>query len=158
MTAQHQIEFLEKLAGRYTHDINEAKDLVQDTLYKSIKKRHLYKEGTNLKAWLATIMKNNFINSLRKKKRVTHQGEFTEMPYKFTPRVKNDYSRRNLREDIEFAFGQIDPMLADPLKMSLEGHPYEEIAAKYDVPLGTIKSRIFHGRKKVQALLKHHRA
>lgn len=157
MTAEHQVEFLQRLAFRYTSDINDANDLVQDTMYKAIKKRHLYKEGTNLKAWLATIMKNNFINTLRKKKRVSHPGEWEEVPNKFMPKVKNEVNRRALQEDINEAFEQIDPILGEPLRMSLEGYPYEEIAALYGVPLGTIKSRIFHGRKKVQAHLAHHR-
>lgn len=158
MTAEHQIEFLERLAYRFTKDANDANDLVQDTLYKSIKKRHLYKEGTNLKAWLATIMKNNFINSLRKKKRETQKEDFTDMPLQFTPRVKNDFASQNLKYDIDQAFETLDPLLADPFRMSLEGYAYEEIAAKYNVPLGTIKSRIFHARKKVQGMLLHHRA
>jgi RNA polymerase sigma-70 factor (ECF subfamily) len=158
MTAENQIDFLQRLAGRFTQDANEANDLVQDTLYKSIKKRHLYKEGTNFKAWLATIMKNNFINGLRKKKRETQKADFTDMPYHLTPRVNNDYLRTSIGRDIEKAFADLDPLLADPFKMSLEGYAYEEIAQKYAVPLGTVKSRIFHARKKVQAKLQHLRA
>ncbi|MES2458005.1 MAG: sigma factor [Bacteroidota bacterium] len=72
---------LETFAMKFTQDVEDANDLVQDTLIKAIRYHHLYKQGTNLKGWLYTIMKNTFINDYRKGSRknavILNTEEFT---------------------------------------------------------------------------------
>lgn len=149
MTIIKQIEYLERIAPRYARDTNEAKDLVQDTLYKSLTKRHLFKEGTNLKAWLATIMKNNFINGLRKKKRELSFGHHADMGH-LSPQVEMTDDQWLLKE-VWKGVEELPEGYSGPLKMYVQGYSYEDISKRYDAPIGTIKSRIFHARRRLKA-------
>lgn len=154
MTVQNQLEFLHRIAYRYTTDKNEINDLVQETMYKALKKRHLYKEGTNLKGWLATIMKNNFINRLRKKKREIHVGDQQDLS-RMNQTVAGQADHLVLTKAINKAINDLPSNLAEPLKMCMAGYSYEEIANTFEVPIGTIKSRIFHARKNLKKHLQY---
>ena len=154
MTIQHQLEFLHSIAYRYTTDQNEVNDLVQETMYKALKKRHLFKEGTNLKGWLATIMKNNFINKLRKKKREIHVGDQQDLS-RMNQIVVDGADHLVLTKAINKAINDLPENLGEPLKMCMAGYSYDEIANTFEVPLGTIKSRIFHARKNLKKQLQY---
>jgi len=156
----HQIASLRGLlkvfTRKFTSDKDESHDLVQDTLVKALIYRDKFRENTNLKGWLFTIMRNTFINNYRKNRRtrkVSDQAkEFifhsTEDEHTFSkPHESLEYSHiwnnvNDLREE-----------LRAPFEMNCTGYKYQEIADHLGIPLGTVKNRIFHARKEIQKKL-----
>jgi len=143
-------DFLKPFAITLTRDNESAKDLVQETMYKAIANSEKYNNGTNIKAWLYTIMRNIFINSYRKK--VKQQVIFDSTPNDFLL----DYNQSailNLAEsglqlkEIQTAIYHLPSIFKDPFLLYFEGYKYQEIAGILHEPLGTIKSRIHFARK-----------
>ena len=133
----------------------DAEDLYQDTAYRIITNAEKYNPGTNFKAWAVTIMRNIFINNYRKKLRRNLIIDQTPNNYYLdsgTEMIPNDGET-----SVEFTelMGMVDTLPEDfrkPFMMAYEGFKYEEIAEELGSPLGTIKSRIFFARKKLQKL------
>ena len=125
--------FLEAFALKLTSDTEKANDLFQETVCRAITYRDKFHSG-NLKAWLATIMRNLFINSMREKK----LGDSTIM-------------MKELKSEIDL----LHPDLKKPFIMKYEGFKYQEIADEMDAPLGTIKSRIHIARKQLMRKLSY---
>ncbi len=143
---------LENFAFSLTHNQEEAKDLVQDTFLKAISHQKAYKEDTNLRAWLFTIMKNSFINNYRKNKRV----QSIIIKEGSTPWVNNIPSNIIYHADHNTQYNQILSLINNlpeeqklPFEMINQGYKYCEIAEKFNIPIGTVKSRIFLARKKL---------
>jgi len=135
----------------------DAEDLYQDTAVRIITNADKYRQGTNFKAWAVTIMRNIFINNYRKKVR-------RNMIIDQTP---NNYYINSGEEGVtnagesNVALGELISLVnslpgefKDPFMMAYQGYKYEEIAEQLEAPLGTIKSRIFFARKKLQKLYK----
>ncbi|MFM2286145.1 MAG: Sigma-W factor [Bacteroidota bacterium] len=148
---------LKYFALNLTSNDEEAKDLLQETLLKAISNKHRFVEKTNLKAWLYTIMKNIFINNYRRAVKAntivdsTKDLYFINIPQQsqsFAPESK--YSEREILKKIE--------MLQDeyriPFTMYFDGYKYKEIADYLDLPIGTVKSRIFLARRQLMTMLK----
>lgn len=143
---------LENFAFSLTHNQEEAKDLVQETFLKAILHQKAYQKDTNLRAWLFTIMKNSFINNYRKNKRI--QSVITKEDS--TPWVNNIPSNVIYQADHNTQYSQILTLINTlpeeqriPFKMMTQGFKYCEIAKKFNIPIGTVKSRIFLARKKL---------
>lgn len=159
MTVQNQIPFLYKVAYRFTTDKKVADDLVQETCYKALKNKNRFKEGTNLRAWLSVILRNIFINDYRKKSRYFNTDNIS-----IYASTKKTYRERNGGESIiaiDYINKAIDKLPVNfkgPFVLYLEGYAYREIADKYSVPLGTIKSRIHLARKYLKNELKELKA
>ena len=143
--------FLRSFALSLTQNQSDSDDLVQDTLHRAMRNLDKYKDGTNFRAWMATIMKNIFINNYRRK---TRQNTMLDGLDERTSTVidRNHFeintASSNLSE--ELIVKEIDALKDDlrlPFLMHVDGFKYEEIALQLDVPLGTIKSRIFHARR-----------
>ncbi|MEO0872985.1 MAG: RNA polymerase sigma factor [Bacteroidota bacterium] len=153
---QEHIPNLQAFALQLTRDKNDAEDLYQDTVYKAIRYRHLYKPKTNLQAWLMTIMRNTFINEWRRRKR---KQQITEMQIpgvtfsQSTP-VSNGGERKMVMQEIMKTLSEIDKGLSKPFLMAFKGYKYEEIAEEMGLPLGTVKSRIHQARKLLKAKIK----
>lgn len=152
--------FLHQLAMKLTKDIDDAKDLIQETFFKAIKNKDKYKEGTNIKGWLYTIMKNTFINQYRKKKFQNTFIDDTDNKFfiSYSSRDKVVQSDKNL--DMEYLMKRIediDKVYLETFMMYYNGYKYEEIAEIMNIPLGTVKSRIFLARKKMMERLKDYR-
>lgn len=136
-----------------TNNRDDAYNLVQDTTLKALDNQDKYAEGTNFKAWVFTIMRNLFINSYRKGVREATVVDTTDNLYHLNLSQDSGYESP---EDSYAAneIGQAINELADeyriPFSMHVAGYKYEEIAEKMNLPLGTIKSRIFTARKKLQ--------
>jgi RNA polymerase sigma-70 factor (ECF subfamily) len=133
----------------------DAEDLYQDTAVRIITNADKYKAGTNFKAWAVTIMRNIFINNYRKKVRRNMIIDQTPNNYYLN---SGDKAVSNKGES-NVAFGEllsmVDSLPEDfkkPFMMAYQGYKYEEIANELDAPLGTIKSRIFFARKKLQKM------
>ena len=144
-------EFLKPFAITLTRDTEAAKDLFQETLYRAISNKDKYNVGTNIKAWLYTIMRNIFINNYRRKAK--QNTIFDSSPNEFllnsSPSVIiSNNAESNLRmKDIQLAVHQLPEIFRNPFLLYFDGFKYHEIADMLHEPLGTIKSRIHFARK-----------
>ncbi len=136
-----------------TANRDDAYDLLQDTTLKALDNRDKYVENVNFRGWMFTIMRNLFINSYRKGVREATVVDTTDNLYHLNLSQDSGYESP---EDSYGAseIGQAINEFADeyriPFSMHVAGYKYEEIAEKMNLPLGTIKSRIFTARKKLQ--------
>lgn len=141
---------LKNFAMSLTHNTDDALDLVQDTFVKAITYREKFEDSTNLKAWLFTIMKNTFINSYRRAVK-TKQIMQTNADVAMARAWKNNYcdntESRLAAKDILNKIENLDDQYKIPFTRYYNGFKYEEIAQEMQLPLGTIKSRIFIARK-----------
>jgi len=143
---------LENYAYSLTKDSVNGQDLVQQTMMKAIDKIHQFKQGTNLKAWLFTIMRNNFINDIRKKSKIVDREELSSyVPYSSRQMHVNNFGETNMMlELLEKEVASLPDNLRLPFEMMVEGYAYKEIADKLEMPLGSVKSFIHKARKRLQ--------
>ena len=152
-------DFLKPFAVTLTRDSEAAKDLFQETLYRALANKDKYNVGTNIKAWLYTIMRNIFINNYRRK---TKQNTiFDSSPNEFLLNQKqvavNDTPEGNLRvKDIQGAIHNLPEIFRNPFLLYFDGFKYHEIAGMLMEPLGTIKSRIHFARKLLKAQIQRY--
>ncbi len=143
-------EFLKPFAVTLTRDNEVAKDLLQETMYRALANKDKYNVGTNIKAWLYTIMRNIFINNYRRKAK--QNTIFDNSPNEFLLNY-NQVTISNAAEgalklkDIQGAIQKLPEIFKDPFLLYFEGYKYHEIADILKEPLGTIKSRIHFARK-----------
>ena len=152
---------LETFAFKFTGDVEDANDLVQDTIIKAIRYVHLYKEETNLRGWLYTIMKNTFINSYRsgtRRKAVITTAEDLSMYQTSKNTAKNLGENKFVMEDIHKALANLQSDYATPFLRYFEGYKYHEIAEELDIPIGTVKTRIHMARQGLKAQLKMYKS
>ena len=144
--------FLKPFAVRLTGDISEAEDLIQETMLRAISNEGKFQFGTNLKAWLFTIMKNIFINNYRKKvKRKTIADVTDNLFYLHASATAiNNGERSFVMKDINRVIQDLSPDYRVPFLMHYKGYKYQEIAETLNLPLGTVKSRIFFARKELK--------
>lgn len=141
---------LKNFALSLTHDTDDALDLVQDTFVKAITYRDKFEESTNLKAWLFTIMKNTFINSYRravKTNQIMQSNADLAMARAFKDNYNDMTESRIAAKEILKKIEGLDDQYKIPFTKHYNGYKYEEIAKEMQLPLGTIKSRIFLARK-----------
>ncbi|MEY2904023.1 MAG: hypothetical protein RJA52_39 [Bacteroidota bacterium] len=146
---------LKSFALKLTTNTDDASDLFQDTVIRILANSEKFKEGTNFKAWSLTIMRNIFINDYRKKVRRNMIIDQTPNEYYINSgdRVVENEGEQNI--SIKELMGMVNTLPDDfrtPFMMAYEGYKYEEISEELDSPLGTIKSRIFFARKKLQKM------
>ena len=153
----HISSSLRAFSLKLTGNSVDAEDLYQDTAVRIITNADKYNPGTNFKAWAVTIMRNIFINNYRKKMRRNMIIDQTPNNYYLN---SGDKTVSNEGET-NVAFGELVAMVDSlpedfkrPFMMAYQGYKYEEIADELGAPLGTIKSRIFFARKKLQAMYK----
>lgn len=138
-------------AASLTRNSAAADDLVQDTIVKAWKNFDKFQEGTNLRAWLFTILRNTFYSDLRKKKREVEDvdGVMAE-----TLSEKPHHDGRLAMADFEKVFVQLPVEQREALILvGASGMSYEEAAETCGVAIGTIKSRINRGRARLAELL-----
>lgn len=148
---------LEAFAMKFTNDVEDANDLVQDTIIKAIRYHNLYKQGTNLRGWLYTIMKNTYINEYRKGVRRTSFIETSEdlSSYQLYNSASGNLGENKfVMEDINKALGKLQPEYATPFLRYLEGYKYQEISEEMNIPIGTVKTRIHIARQQLKNSLK----
>jgi RNA polymerase sigma-70 factor (ECF subfamily) len=143
-------DFLKPFAINLTKDAETAKDLFQETLYKALANEEKYNVGTNIKAWLFTIMRNIFINDYRRKTK--QQTIFDSTPndqlLNYRQGAISNTAEINLGlKEIYKAVYQLPDIFKTPFLLYFEGYKYHEIAKALNEPLGTIKSRIHFARK-----------
>ncbi len=150
-------EFLQPFALSLTRDTELAKDLLQETIYRALANREKYHSGTNIKAWLYTIMRNIFINNYRRKNRHSSIVDQTARQYLQLQQqgvVSNTTESGLQLKEMEKAIADLPIIFKKPFQLYFEGYKYHEIAKALKEPLGTIKSRIHFARKLLKAELK----
>lgn len=149
-------EFLKPFAITLTRDNETAKDLLQETMYRALANQDKYNVGTNIKAWLYTIMRNIFINNYRKKSR--QNTVFDNTPNEFLidynqVTIANPAESNLKLKEIGKAIHGLPEIFRNPFLLYYDGYKYHEIAEMLEEPLGTIKSRIHFARKLLKTQL-----
>jgi RNA polymerase sigma-70 factor (ECF subfamily) len=159
------LDALYNTAYRMTRNSEDAEDLIQETYLKAYKYYDKFQEGTNLKAWLFKIMKNTFINAYRKRQQVPPETDFGEIEGSFESLVSEEVIRSIKDPEEELVAGVLDEDIQSALEelpedfrmvvllADLEGFSYKEIAGILDVPVGTVMSRLYRGRRLLEAAM-----
>ena len=145
--------FLKPFAIMLTRDSEVAGDLFQETMYRAMANREKYNAGTNIRAWLHTIMRNIFINSYRRKLKRATIIDNTPNDYFTDQQQKNVYTIEAAMhvKDIMVRVHSLPDIFKKPFILYFDGFRYHEIANMLHEPLGTIKSRIHFARKTLKS-------
>jgi RNA polymerase sigma-70 factor (ECF subfamily) len=163
------MDMLYSTALKMTRNIEEAEDLVQDTYMRAYRFFDKFEQGTNFKAWIFRILTNTFINNYRKKTRTPRQVELDKVSFFLEdedesfqePEELNAYEEETYGElfddDINHALERLSEEFRQIIILAdVEGLSYKEIAEKADIPIGTVMSRLFRGRRMLQRSLFHY--
>jgi RNA polymerase sigma-70 factor (ECF subfamily) len=146
-----------RVALRLSGNEQQAEDLAQETMLKAYRSWHQYRRGTNVRAWLLTILRHTFINEYRKARRVGREIDISDIePYTVFRDVQEaDPEGRFFDQIVDRQITDAIEALPDEFRETLilsdiEGLPYAEIAEITEVPVGTVKSRLFRARHALQ--------
>lgn len=152
----HHSDSLKSYARNFTKDNEDANDLVQETMLKAITYFSNFRDGTNLKGWLYTIMKNTFINNYRRINKtnslITKEEEISAANLVVSS-TKNMGENKFVMEDINIALNNLSEDYYTPFTMYFEGYKYHEISEQLSIPIGTVKTRIHVARKAMKKTL-----
>ena len=149
-----------RFAYKLTTDREEANDLLQETSLKALDNEDKYMPDTNFKGWMYTIMRNIFINNYRKVVRDQTFVDRTENLYHLNLPQESGFESTESSYDLKEMHRIVNSLPKEykvPFEMHVSGFKYREIAEKLNLPLGTVKSRIFFTRQKLQEELKDFR-
>jgi RNA polymerase sigma-70 factor (ECF subfamily) len=157
------LDALYRVALRLTGDASQAEDLVQDTMLKAYRSWRQYRPGTNAKGWLLTILRNTFINDYRRRKHepVAMDLEAVE-PYALDRSIQEvdpegSFFSQIVDAKVLEAIDALPEEFREVLVLSdVEGMRYAEIAETLQIPVGTVKSRLFRARHQLQSDLYSH--
>jgi RNA polymerase sigma-70 factor (ECF subfamily) len=144
---------LNNFAFKLTRNREDSKDLYQETAYRALVNQDKFRVGTNLKAWLFTMMRNIFINNYRKKIKRNTILDSTDNQFYLNsggPAILNGADSAIMMNELEALVNKLDDSTRIPFMMHYYGYKYQEIAEQLNLPLGTIKSRIFFARKELK--------
>lgn len=160
------MDSLYNTAYRMSRNRQDAEDLLQETYLRAYKYYDKFQEGTNFKAWLFKILKNTFINRYRKRQRQPLRNSFDEIEGAFEFRLlESPLTARRATPEEELMVGALDQDVQQALEAlpedyrtavemaDLQGLSYREIADQLGIPLGTVMSRLYRGRRKLEAVL-----
>ena len=160
------VDSLYSTAYRMSRNRQDAEDLLQETYLRAYKYYDKFQEGTNFKAWLFKILKNTFINRYRKRQRQPLKNSFDEIEGAFESKLlESPLTARGATPEEELMIGALDQDVQQALEAlpedyrtavelaDLEGLSYREIADRLGIPLGTVMSRLYRGRRKLEAVL-----
>lgn len=164
------LQFQQKLLGLQENMMNfalmltanrdDAQDLLQDTTLKVLNNQEKFVDNVNFKGWVLTVMRNIFINNYHKVVRIQTVVDSSVDLYNLDIVNESGFDSPekacNIQE-ITKAINSLNDDLKRPFSMFLSGYKYNEIADKLDLPLGTVKSRIFFARQELQNILKDFR-
>ncbi len=164
-TALSHLDELYAMALRYTKKEKDAEDLVQETLIKAYTNWDRFEKGTNCRAWLLTILKNTFINKYRRKKKereILNADDLRPIEQNFFSRDRTDFYdspeketlHKSFTPEIQVAFHNLSAEFRQVVILAdLNDFSYKEIAHILDIPVGTVMSRLFRGRKMMREQL-----
>ena len=149
-----------RFAYKLTSDREEANDLLQETSLKALDNEEKYTPDTNFKGWIYTIMRNIFINNYRKVVRDQTFVDQTDNLYHLNLPRDAAFESTESAYDLKEMHRVVNTLPKEnkvPFAMHVSAFKYPEIAEKLNLPLGTVKSRIFFTRQKLQEELKDFR-
>ena len=148
-------DFLRPFAINLTKDHESAKDLYQETLFRALSNKDKYNVGTNIKAWLYTIMRNIFINQYRRRQKSGSIFDHSKEDFVMNNTTDGQVYPMNLliEKEVNKQISNLEREYKEPFEMHFQGFKYKEIADKLGIPIGTVKSRIFIARKKLMEYL-----
>ncbi|MXW00083.1 MAG: sigma-70 family RNA polymerase sigma factor [Holophagales bacterium] len=160
------MDSLYSTAYRMSRNRQDAEDLLQETYLRAYKYYDKFQEGTNFKAWLFKILKNTFINRYRKRQRQPLKNSFDEIEGSFESKLlESPLTARGATPEEELMVDALDQDVQKALEAlpedyrtavelaDLQGLSYREIADQLGIPLGTVMSRLYRGRRKLEAVL-----
>ena len=160
------MDSLYSTAYRMSRNRQDAEDLLQETYLRAYKYYDKFQEGTNFKAWLFKILKNTFINRYRKRQRQPLKNSFDEIEGSFELKLlESPLTARGATPEEELMVDALDQDVQQALEAlpedyrtavelaDLQGLSYREIADQLGIPLGTVMSRLYRGRRKLEAVL-----
>ena len=142
-------------ALKLTRDQQDAKDLVQETTFRAIQYQHKYRQDTNFKGWITTIMYNQFLTNKKKSAR-RNMVEAPMEDFLFAienEKVNNPAEENMFIKDVMTMLGCLSKTCRIPFLMYYQGYPYREISEKLGIPLGTVKSRISFARTNLRRMV-----
>ena len=151
-TVRPHIPYLLRKA-RSTHRCGaESEDVVQETCLRAFRARHQFRPGSNARAWLLRILRNTFVSRLcrdRTRNQTTALGEGRDVPSSESPFTDPyEHSRLQQQEEaVDRVFAGVPAPYSRALRLYYEGSSYRNIAARLDIPLGTVMSRLHRGRR-----------
>src|SRR5260370_26250831 len=149
---EQEIPRLRRYARALARSADRADDLVQDTVVRAIAKSHLWQEGTDIRAWLFTIMHNQHVNMVRRAMREDASVDIEQVSSSLVA-TTDPTAGRQLRE-LERALAQLpEEQRQVILLVGLEGMAYETTAQILGVPIGTVRSRLSRGRDLLRRLM-----
>lgn len=144
---------LNSFAYNLTKNSEQAKDLFQETAFRALVNKDKFRPGTNFKAWLFTIMKNIFINNYRRRMKANTIIDSTDNMYYINSgsvTVSNKAESEIMMQELNRMISELDDSTRIPFELHYKGFKYQEIADRLELPLGTVKSRIFFARKELK--------
>ncbi|NOT37265.1 MAG: sigma-70 family RNA polymerase sigma factor [Saprospiraceae bacterium] len=160
------VEALHTFGYHLTYNNEDAADLVQETYLKAYKFIDKYEQGTNAKAWLFKIMKNAYINDYRKRsKRPTqvdyeemsayHEGDDSQLSSYYD--IREDLFEKVMGDEVTAAINALPEEFKSVIFLcDIEEFSYEEISKILEIPIGTVRSRLFRARNMLKELLKNY--
>ena len=148
---------LNSFAYKLTKNVEDARDLFQETAFRAMTNKDKFSPGTNFKAWLFTIMKNIFINNYRKKMKANTIMDSTDNMYYINSGstiISNGAESNIMLQELCKMVDHLEDGIRIPFMMHHHGYKYQEIADSMKLPLGTVKSRIFFARRDLKAMIK----
>ncbi len=143
-----------------TSNRDEAQDLLQETMLRALNNQEKYYENVNFKGWVFTIMHNIFVNNYRRAVRSQTIIDQTDNLYHLNMPQDSGFDSPEgayTMAEITKVINSFSDDYKVPFNMHVSGYKYEEIAKTLSLPIGTIKSRIFFARKRLQELLKDYK-
>jgi len=140
-----EIPYLRRAARRWYRDAADVDDLVQDTLIRALASAHLWESGTNLRAWLVTIMRNQFFSNIAKVKQATLAGEVLQLTGRSA--ASNESEARLVLRDVERAVRRLPPkQRAAVLLAAVDGKSYREAASILGVSVDAVRCHLARAR------------
>lgn len=140
---------LQRYACKLTRDPIAAEDLTQDCLARALSRSHRFEPGTNMQAWLTTMLKNLHFNNLQRERHVT-KVELWDSASSVAPAQ----IARLVFRDVDRAFAALTPSQRKVVRLvAIEGRPYQEAAEKLNVSIGTIRSRLCRARERLNTIM-----
>ncbi len=154
------LDALYRVALRLTGSASDADDLVQETMLKAYRGWHQFEKGTNAKGWLLTILRHAFINEYRRRMRHPETVDLDAIePFAVFPELQDEdpqgsFFDRIVDDEVLRAIDGLPEQFRETVVLSdVEGMSYEDVARILEVPVGTVKSRLFRARRMLQAKL-----
>jgi RNA polymerase sigma-70 factor (ECF subfamily) len=149
---EQEIPRLRRYARALTHATDRAEDLVQDTLVRALAKSHLWQPGTDIRAWLFTIMHHQYVNTVRREARERTTVDIEHVSS--TLAATTDPTARRQLIELDRALARLPSEQREVvLLVGLEGMAYESVAQILGVPIGTVRSRLSRGRERLRELM-----